>query len=56
MPVLLEPLSGPGVIRTEALYLLPKSGGMVHVPEMRELMEDDVIPDKIRGLDQTPVQ
>lgn len=52
----LDPGLGGGVGGAEAGDLVPEGAGMVEVPEVGELVEDDVVADLGRGLDETPVE
>jgi hypothetical protein len=55
-PVLTQPQFSPSVIRTKPLHFPPESRRMIHLPQMREFMENQVIPHEHRRLDQSPVQ
>lgn len=52
----LEPAFGGFVIGIEAGDLGPEGGGVVEVPEMGEFVEDDVVGDLGRELDEAPVE
>lgn len=52
----LDPGLGGGVGGAEAGDLVPEGAGMVEVPEVGELVEDDVVADLGGGLDEAPVE
>jgi len=51
-----EPALGGEIIRAQALNFLPETGGMIHLPPVREFMQDDVVAHEVRRLDQAPVE
>ncbi len=54
--MLFQPALSRFVFRAQSLHFAPEPGRMVHVPQVRQFMEDQVIPHKRRRLHQTPVQ
>ena len=53
--MLFEPAFGLRIIRTDRSNLLPVPLGMIRLPAMHQLMQDDVFLDMIRCLNQSPV-
>ena len=54
--VLLQPFLGGFVFRTNAFHLPPEARGMVHLAQMHEFVQNKVIPDQWRRLNQLPIQ
>src|SRR5258708_11121567 len=54
--MLLEPDFGLGEIRAQPLDLAPEMSRVVHLFEMREFVQDDVVADMARRLNKTPIQ
>lgn len=52
----LQPCLGCAVIRARFFDVLPVAYGVVHLPQMHQLVNDDVVADKLRHLNQSPVQ
>src|SRR5438046_1309145 len=53
---LLQPALGCFEGGTKPAHFAPKTRRMIHFFEMRQLVQDDVITDEWRGLNQTPVE
>lgn len=51
-----EPAFGDLKLPAYALDLPPESVRMVHLPQVAEFVENDIIPNKCRRLDKPPVQ
>ncbi len=54
--MLLEPALGLGVSGSEVPHFTPKPHRMVHVPQVSQLVQDQVIPDESRELYEAPVE
>ena len=54
--MLFEPFFGDEIFRAGPFDFLPEPGGMVHLAAVHQFMQDDVIADEGRCLDQSPVQ
>lgn len=54
--MLFQPAFGGWVIRTQSLYLAPKPARVVHVPQVGQFVQDNVVPDARGHLDQAPVE
>jgi hypothetical protein len=54
--VLSQPQFRRSVIRTEVFHFPPESRRMVHLPQMRQFMEDEIITNMRRCLDQPPIE
>src|SRR6266516_4730047 len=54
--VLLEPSLGVTVIGARFFDPVPITARMIHLPQMHQLVKNDVIAHKVRRLDQAPVQ
>src|ERR1051326_1762500 len=54
--VLLQPSLGPGKIRTEPRHLAPETARMIHLFQVRQFVENDVVAHEQRRLDQPPIQ
>ena len=51
-----EPLPGGLIVGTRVSHQRPVPPGVVHLPEVHQLVDDDVLPDRGRHQDQPPVQ
>jgi len=54
--MLFQPPLGRFIFRADPLHFAPKPRRMVHFPQVHEFMEQNVILDKARGLDEPPIQ
>ena len=54
--VLFQPLLGRAIIGAHRFHLAPESRRMVHLPEMHQFVENDVIAHERRRLDEPPVE
>jgi hypothetical protein len=54
--VLLEPGFGGPVVWADAFDFVPVFRGMVHLPEVHQLVEDQVVADGVRGVEDAPVE
>jgi hypothetical protein len=54
--VIFQPAFGGAIVRAQALHLTPEAGGMIHLHQVGEFVQADVITDEVRGLDQAPVE
>lgn len=54
--MLFEPAFGMGEIGAEPGDLAPEAVGMIHLPQMYEFVQEDVIADEERGLNEAPVE
>ena len=54
--VLFQPAFGLKVIGEHCCHLPPEARRVVHLPEMHQFMEDDVIAHARRRLDQPPIE
>ncbi len=52
----LEPALGLVVVGAEPGNFGPKSTRMIHMPQMREFMQNDVVAYRNGRLDKTPIQ
>src|ERR1035437_4283648 len=54
--VFFQPTLGHLVIGTNALHFPPELGRVIHLSQMHQFVQTDVITDKCGGLDEPPVQ
>jgi hypothetical protein len=54
--MLFEPTLGGFVIGTDALDLTPESSGVIHLSQVHQLMQDQIVTDELRSLNEPPIQ